>query len=81
MDQVQGDVSYIQCVYYDFFNDLEHWHQTPESDITYLNAMGSSFIVLNSLDTADELLDKRSMIYSGRYVPNISVYLMCLIVF
>ena len=48
----------------------------PDSDIIYLDAMGSSFVVLNSLDTADELLDKRSTIYSGRYVPNVLIAFM-----
>lgn len=48
------------------FNALENWHQAPDSDIIYLDAMGFSFIVLNSLETADELLDKRSTLYSGR---------------
>ncbi|KAJ7448913.1 cytochrome P450 [Mycena latifolia] len=39
------------------------------SDILYLNLLGSPTIVLNSVQAAEDLLDKRSAIYSDR--PNI----------
>ncbi|KAF9256772.1 cytochrome P450 [Marasmius fiardii PR-910] len=37
-----------------------------KSDIIYLNVSGTKFLVLNSLQAADDLLDNRSSIYSGR---------------
>ncbi|KAJ7454128.1 cytochrome P450 [Mycena latifolia] len=36
------------------------------SDILYLNMLGTSLIVLNSVQAAEDLLDKRSAIYSDR---------------
>jgi len=39
-----------------------------DSDIIYLNVAGTEVVVLNSLSAANELLDKRSLKYSGRYV-------------
>jgi len=39
-----------------------------DSDIIYLNIAGTEVVVLNSLSAANELLDRRSLKYSGRYV-------------
>lgn len=39
-----------------------------DTDILYLTAPGQSILVLNSVDAVHDLLDKRSLIYSGRYV-------------
>ncbi|THU90783.1 cytochrome P450 [Dendrothele bispora CBS 962.96] len=36
------------------------------SDIIYLNICGTSIVVVNSLEVADDLFDKRSSIYSNR---------------
>ncbi|KAJ8519420.1 hypothetical protein ONZ45_g3613 [Pleurotus djamor] len=35
-------------------------------DLTYINALGHSILIINSLETATELLDKRSADYSDR---------------
>lgn len=40
----------------------------PESDIIYLNLLGQHVIVLNSLQSAVDLLDKRGAIYNDRPV-------------
>ena len=39
-----------------------------DSDIIYVNAAGTSIVILNSYKAATELLDKRSNIYSDRSV-------------
>ena len=39
-----------------------------DSDIIYVNAAGTSIVILNSYETAVDLLDKRSNIYSDRSV-------------
>ena len=38
------------------------------SDIIYLNVLGQPIIVINKYETAVELLEKRSGIYSSRFV-------------
>jgi hypothetical protein len=38
------------------------------SDIMYMNALGQSIIVIDKYETAVEFLDKRSGIYSSRFV-------------
>ena len=38
----------------------------PDTDILYLNVAGTSLVVLDTSETAMELLEKRSSIYSGR---------------
>lgn len=40
-----------------------------ESDIVYCDAFGVSVVILDSLKAATDLLDKRSSIYSSRWVP------------
>lgn len=42
------------------------WSKEYDSDIIHLNAMGTSIVVLSSLEAAEDLLDKRSSIYSDR---------------
>lgn len=44
-----------------------------ESDIIHADVAGQSVIILDTLEAATELLEKRSQIYSGRSVP-ISCY-------
>ena len=46
-----------------------------ESDIIHLNFAGMSFIVLNTVKTANDLLDKRSSIYYPILVPLVSPFL------
>ncbi|KAF8910211.1 cytochrome P450 [Gymnopilus junonius] len=41
------------------------WSKDHNSDIIHLRAAGRDFIVLNSLTAATDLLDKKSVIYSG----------------
>ena len=43
-----------------------------DSDILHLYVAGNDLIILNSFDTAIELLDKRSTTYSSRWVSVIS---------
>jgi hypothetical protein len=38
------------------------------SDIIYINVLGKSIIVIDKYETAVELLEKRSGIYSSRFV-------------
>lgn len=39
-------------------------------DVTYLSALGNDLVILNSVQAANDLLDKRSLIYSDRpYIP------------
>ncbi|KAJ7671061.1 cytochrome P450 [Mycena rosella] len=42
------------------------WSQTCDSDIIHLNVAGTSIIVLSSAEAANDLLEKRSSIYSDR---------------
>lgn len=38
------------------------------SDIIRVNMLGTNFVITNSLEASTDLLDKRSSIYSDRYV-------------
>ena len=38
------------------------------SDVIYMNVLGQSIVVIDKYETAVEILDKRSGIYSSRYV-------------
>jgi hypothetical protein len=38
-----------------------------DSDIIYIDAAGTPIIILNSLEACNDLLEKRSTIYSSRY--------------
>ncbi|KAL0576856.1 hypothetical protein V5O48_005121 [Marasmius crinis-equi] len=42
------------------------WSEQYDSDIIHVDAAGGSIIVLNSMEVATELLEKRSRIYSSR---------------
>ncbi|KAJ7690140.1 cytochrome P450 [Mycena rosella] len=42
------------------------WSKEYNSDIIHLNAMGTSVVVLSSVEAAEDLLEKRSAIYSDR---------------
>ena len=48
--------------WYETFSD---WQQ-KYGDMIYMEALGNRFIILNSLDIANELLIKRGNIHSGR---------------
>ncbi|KAJ1300391.1 hypothetical protein OPQ81_005210 [Rhizoctonia solani] len=39
------------------------------SDIIYLDLLGNDIVVLNSIEAASDLLDKRSSLYSDRFCP------------
>jgi hypothetical protein len=47
---------------------LNHIGWYTASDIIYLNVLGQSIIVIDKYETAVELLEKRSGIYSSRFV-------------
>ncbi|KAJ3832187.1 cytochrome P450 [Lentinula raphanica] len=42
------------------------WYREYDSDIVHVNIAGTSYIILNSLEAATELLERRSGIYSSR---------------
>ncbi|KAJ6580667.1 cytochrome P450 [Mycena capillaripes] len=42
------------------------WSKQLNSDIIYLNAIGTSIVVLSSMDAVKELLERRSSLYSDR---------------
>ncbi|KAF9476782.1 cytochrome P450 [Pholiota conissans] len=42
------------------------WSETLHTDIFYLNLAGTDVVVLDTLEAASELLERRSAIYSGR---------------
>jgi hypothetical protein len=39
----------------------------PGSDVIHIDILGSHIVILNSIKSANELLEKRSSIYSDRY--------------
>ncbi|KAJ7648232.1 cytochrome P450 [Mycena polygramma] len=43
------------------------WSREYDSDIIHLNVAGTSIIVINSVEAANDLLDKRSAIYRPRF--------------
>jgi len=47
---------------------MSNQKKNVDSDIIHLNAAGTSMIVLNSVQAAKDLMEKRSSIYSTRYV-------------
>ena len=49
-------------------------YRSIDSDIIYVNALGTSILVLNSLSAAEDLLDKRSGVYSSRYVEELKQF-------
>nr|BAL05137.1 cytochrome P450 [Phanerodontia chrysosporium] len=44
----------------------ERWSNEYDSDVIYLNLLGSSIVILNSSKATTDLLEKRSSIYSDR---------------
>ncbi|KIM42017.1 hypothetical protein M413DRAFT_410611 [Hebeloma cylindrosporum] len=57
--------------FYDFHNvdramEYAKWGKRYHSDILYANYFGNHVLVLNSLEDAEELLERRSSIYSDR---------------
>ncbi|KAI0275201.1 cytochrome P450 [Gloeopeniophorella convolvens] len=45
---------------------FQQWSKDYESDIVHVNVVGTDIVILNSARAANELLDKRSAIYSDR---------------
>ncbi|KAJ7454672.1 cytochrome P450 [Mycena latifolia] len=43
-----------------------NWSKEYDSDIIHLNAMGTDIVILSSMEAVEDLLDKRSSIYSDR---------------
>ncbi|KAF8994708.1 cytochrome P450 [Cyathus striatus] len=56
---VTGDVK-LDC------ERFQKWCKELDTDILYLNVLGTSIIYLNTYEVCNELLEKRSSIYSGR---------------
>lgn len=52
-----------------------------ESDIIYLNVLGKPMVILNTLEAVTELLERRSAIYSDRYVLEVLLNACALICF
>lgn len=50
----------------EWYKTFTNWQQ-EYGDLVYANVLGTPFIVINSLDIAKELLEKRGNIYSGRF--------------
>ena len=50
-------------------------YATIDSDIIGLNVLGSNIVVLDTLEAANDLLDKRSTLYSGRSVLHCTRFL------
>ncbi|KAL0573767.1 hypothetical protein V5O48_008179, partial [Marasmius crinis-equi] len=44
----------------------KEWSDRYESDVIHIDAAGASMVVINSVEAATELLEKRSRIYSSR---------------
>jgi hypothetical protein len=67
-------LSFPQGRWYETFT---HW-QKKYGDIIYMNILGTPMLVVNSLDTARDLMEKRGHIYSGRPkdVMNYYVYVL-----
>jgi hypothetical protein len=57
-----------------FPSDLQTNLHDVETDIMYLNVLGTDMVVLNSSESIADLLDKRSAIYSDKVV---TVYRVC----
>ncbi|KAH9929328.1 cytochrome P450 [Fomitopsis serialis] len=46
----------------------QNWSREYDSDIIYLNLAGTPVVVVNSIDAAYELFERRSSLYSDRYL-------------
>src|ERR1700761_8464684 len=49
----------------DWYKTFTNW-QKEYGDVVYANVLGTPFLIVNSLEIAKELLEKRGNIYSGR---------------
>ncbi|KAK7018233.1 cytochrome P450 [Favolaschia claudopus] len=49
------------------FKKFTQWSKEYNSDILHLNVVGTSMIVLSSFEATDDLLERRSAIYSDRH--------------
>lgn len=54
----------------DWYMTFTNWQQ-EYGDLVYANVLGTPFLIVNSLEIAKELLEKRGNIYSGRLELNI----------
>ena len=48
----------------------------PASDVIHVDILGSHIVILNSIKSANELLEKRSSIYSDRYDRRMPVVIL-----
>lgn len=63
---LNGVDDFVSPCSYVIFSVILNLLHCPGSDILYLNLCGSSMIVLNSVRVTNDLLEKRSAIYSER---------------
>lgn len=59
-------LSYVLCVI--LLSDGMPILSFSESDILHVDAAGQSMVILNSYDAALDLLERRSSVYSSRFV-------------
>lgn len=67
MDQVSSlgeRIQYVLMVRDD--RTLRDYVSQSESDVLYCNVFGVSIVILDSVEAVNDLLDKRSAIYSSR---------------
>ncbi|KXN85829.1 O-methylsterigmatocystin oxidoreductase, partial [Leucoagaricus sp. SymC.cos] len=52
------------------------WGEEYDSDVIHVEAAGNSLVILNSHKAMIDLLDRRSAIYSSRYLRDVSAYIL-----
>lgn len=63
---MDGPKSFVWYPPFDLVHKLNENH--IDTDILYLNVAGTNVIILDTLETATDFLEKKSSIYSGRYI-------------
>jgi len=66
MDDLSQVVQRIWCLNSEY-QRLRPLFLLADSDIIHLNVVGTSMVVLDTSEAANELLERRSLIYSDRY--------------
>ena len=71
---MQAKVWFVQ---FNFFADSVIYYHTTSEHMMFLNALGQPILVINSLKTAFELLDRRAHIYSDRPSHIVANKILC----
>lgn len=50
---------------------------STDSDIIYLNVVGSHIVIVNSMEAASDLMEKRSLVYSDRCEASCHSFARC----